>query len=178
MTICMVGFYEIYTGMTIASSILYALGIWILLFVVVYRLNIMLREHLGSLTKEHKVGSLIITAVLLIITIVQFSLQSYYNTAQLSRWDRTIDIRAILKLVQKVLVAKNVLYLVAVLISGAASLMSIIAMRSNQLPGGVCSLHIHYTYGRTNGASGSYRLGNSPLYLYVHLDTTSTHRIC
>jgi hypothetical protein len=72
----MVGFYEIYTGMTIASSILYALGIWILLFVVVYRLNIMLREHLGSLTKEHKVGSLIITAVLLIITIVQFSLHS------------------------------------------------------------------------------------------------------
>ncbi|KAF1832469.1 hypothetical protein BDW02DRAFT_581227 [Decorospora gaudefroyi] len=120
-------------ALMIADDILYYLGNWGLLFVVFYTLNTMLRERLG-LTMVFKIMPLVILGILFAIQFGFLGLH-FYNNGELLYGSSG---EYFLEEVDKLGLANSVLFLVAVVASGALSMMSVFAMRSRGLPGGVC----------------------------------------
>jgi hypothetical protein len=130
--------YSKYYNMLIASNIFYFLGTWGLFFVVVYQLNTMLRAQLGGLNAVFKVVPLVIVVVMFAITAGYLGLSSYNIWTETDAgysgggsWLYGPQV--------KLQLAKSVLYLLGLIISGALSMMTIFAMRSRGLPGGVSS---------------------------------------
>lgn len=125
-----------YYSLLIATNIFWYLGYWLLLFVVVYVLNTMLREHLGGMTRIYKVIYLVILVFMFALTCGQMGLSSY------NLWTQTedgydADAEVLIYPAERLRIAYTVFYLLSVLASGAFSLIAIFAMRSRRLPGGV-----------------------------------------
>ncbi|OAL52110.1 hypothetical protein IQ07DRAFT_403499 [Pyrenochaeta sp. DS3sAY3a] len=124
-----------YFGIYIATNIFYYLAYWLLLFVVVYTLNTMLREHLGGMTSVYKVIYIAILGFMFALTVAQIGISSY------NLWTQTnggydANAEPIIQPAEGLRIAYIVFYLVSVLVSGALSLQAIFAMRSRRLPGG------------------------------------------
>jgi hypothetical protein len=168
--------YSSYSNLIIASNIFYGLGDWGLFFVVTYQLNTMLRAQYGGSNKVFKVVPLVIVAVMFAFTVGYLGLSNY------NIWTRT-DAgysagRSWIYGTREMQLARSVLYLSGLVASGALSMMTIFAMRSRSLPGGVCSPYIPSTGSLTNHVSGSHRLGCRPLYLHGNLDASFRRLRC
>lgn len=115
------------------------LSYWLLLFVVVYTLNAMLREHLGQFTAVFKIACLAIVGIMGALTCGLIGVVSYNrwtNTeAGLDR-DATFFVDAEVNL----RIAYWVLYLLSVLAAGALALLTIFQLRSRRDRGGVGSV--------------------------------------
>lgn len=129
-----------YFGIYIATNIFYYLAYWLLLCVVVYILNTMLREHLGGMTRVYKVIYIAILGFMFALTVAQIGLSSYNLWTQTNAgYDANAE--PVIYPAEGLRIAYIVLYLVSVLVSGALSLQAIFAMRSRRLPGGVSPLY-------------------------------------
>ncbi|KAI8938269.1 hypothetical protein NX059_005928 [Plenodomus lindquistii] len=121
-------------SLAIASSIFYLLAYWTLLFVVVYTLNTLLREHLESPSKAIKMLLLAIVGVMFAITAAHIGVTSY------NLWAATDDgyssnANFIIHPAEQLRVAWNVMYFLSVITAGVLSLLTIFAMRSRRQSG-------------------------------------------
>jgi hypothetical protein len=141
---CQTTGYSTYYSISIASSIFYGLGAWGLFFVVVYQLNTMLRENLGGRTGVFRIAPLVIVGVMFAMTVGYLGLSSY------NLWTETnagYNNGSWLYLPQeKLQLARQVLYLLGLMASGALSMMTIFSMRSRSLSGGVRSLYRYFIF--------------------------------
>lgn len=127
-------------GIGIVIDISWSLGSWLLFFIVVYVLNTLLRQELGGAIAIYKVICLAITGVMLALACADAGISSY-NDWTMSSAGYEANAEAIEYPWLHLLLAEYVLLLVGVLVSGALSLMTIFALRSRRLPGGVSALH-------------------------------------
>jgi hypothetical protein len=169
--------YSSYYNIIIASNIFYGLGTWGLFFVVTYQLNKMLREQHGGSNMVFKVVPLVIVAVMFAITAGHLGLSSYnvwsetdagYNAG--GSWIYGVQ--------EKLQLAKSILQLSGLIASGALCMMTIFAMRSRSLPGGVCSPYIPPKRSLAKHVSGSHRLGGRSLHLHGDLDASIRRLRC
>jgi hypothetical protein len=125
-----------YYSLSIATSIFYYLAYYALLFVVAYTLNIMLRNHLGGSIMPFRIILLAMLAVMFALSCAMMGINSYNNWTQTSAgYDAHAEL--LMEPAERLRVAYSVLFLLSVLISGGLSLVTIFAMRSRRLAGGV-----------------------------------------
>jgi hypothetical protein len=122
---------------SIAINVFLNISQWLLLFVVVYTLNIMLRQQLGHVPMILKMALLFVVGLMGVLTCVKIGLTNYLNSMQLKGYSRygygSISYLA----VQHFNTAYISLYLVSVFAAGALALMSIMSLRSRRGPAGV-----------------------------------------
>ncbi|KAF1848429.1 uncharacterized protein K460DRAFT_275791 [Cucurbitaria berberidis CBS 394.84] len=124
-----------YYSLLIATNVFWYLAYWLLLFVVVYVLNTMLRERLSGVTAVYKVIYIAILGVMFAITCGQIGLTCYNLWTQTEAgYDANADL--IVHPAEQLRVAYSVLYLISVIASGALSLMTIATLRSRRHPVG------------------------------------------
>jgi hypothetical protein len=159
-----------YYNMQIASNIFYQLGTWGLFSVVIYVLNSLLRTHRDGSKMLFKGIPLAIVAAMFVITAGYVGLASYNTWTQIDggyyAWGPGLYGHQ-----AKLQLARSILYLLGLIASGVLSMMSIFAMRSRGLPGGVSSSSSpSILYISANDFSGSHRLGDRPLHLHDDMD--------
>ncbi|CAO2654286.1 Nn.00g110190.m01.CDS01 [Neocucurbitaria sp. VM-36] len=120
-----------YYSLLIASNVFWYVGYWLLLFVIVYVLNTMLRERLGGVTVVFKVIYLAILGLMFALTCGQIGLSCYNLWTQT---DAGYDAGAQLLTysAERVRIAYSVLYFLSVLASGALSLVTVFSLRSRR----------------------------------------------
>jgi hypothetical protein len=124
---------------SIAINVFINIGYWLLLVVVVYTLNIMLRQQLGQVPALLKIALLSIVGLMGVLTGVKIGLTSYVTWTQLNGYSSfgyrygSFSYTA----VQQFTTAYMSLYLVSVFAAGALALMSIMSLRSRRGPAGV-----------------------------------------
>jgi len=132
-------FYSVYSW-NIATTVFYNLSYILLLFVVVYTLNMMLRQQLGHVSKILKIALLVIVVFMGAITCVRIGLRSYYNWTFMqglnSSWSSRAARVQFMLAVQRFSMAWDALYLLSVLAAGALALMTIVQLRSRRSPAG------------------------------------------
>jgi hypothetical protein len=131
--------YDDYYKVNIALSVLNGIGFWLLLVVIVWTLNSMLREHLGHRLKASKAVCLAIVVLMGLFSFVVTVLRCYLQW--LATTDGLYSGRPVfITEYQYISLVFWVLYLASVLISGVFALLAVRAMRSKQVFGGVSSL--------------------------------------
>lgn len=128
-------FYSPYYDMAIAFGIFFKIANYCLLVVVVWSVNMFLRERLGSGRSLFKTICLIDLGIMGGLTAGYLGLDAY-NTSANSSIYRSFNDSLIDEQLQ-LAVAYWVLYLVSVLGAGAMSIVSILSMRSKGFPIGV-----------------------------------------
>ena len=165
--------YDHSYNMDIASTLFYYLAVWLLLFVVVFTLNMLLREHLGVPTAAFKVILFILVGVLAAVTIVKVVVECYtlwtYTSAG---YHLTTPQRA----TEAVRVVYTTIVLCCILISGGLSAKTVLSMRARRHVGGVRSTSPTLLY-LTNSQAGSFRLGSCS-YNFVDAMVHSCDRRC
>lgn len=165
-------FYSVYSW-NIATTVFYNLSYTLLLFVVVYTLNMMLRQQLGHVSKILKIALLVIVVFMGAITCVRIGLRSYYNWTFMqglnSSWSSRAARVQFMLAVQRFSMAWDALYLLSVLAAGALALMTIVQLRSRRSPAGVSCTEIFFRESTNNGI-GPHRLGNRFVPCHVILD--------
>jgi len=130
-------FFSIYNWQ-IAITVFLNLSYWLLLFVVVFTLNTMLREQLGHTTAIYKYLLLAVMGVMGALTCAHIGLTSYIYWSQTEAGQSTRLYRRVPYLAsQQLRVAYYSLYLVSVLASGGLALLTIMSLRSRRSPAGV-----------------------------------------
>ncbi|KAF2027895.1 hypothetical protein EK21DRAFT_70981 [Setomelanomma holmii] len=120
-----IGYYD-YFNWAIAITVFAFLGYWLLLFVVVYTLNSMLRAQTGHRPVVFKIVTLAIVVLMGILTCTLIGMQSYNNWTQTEAgYDTNAD--AIIWETARFRVAYYALYMLSVLASGALALITIIS---------------------------------------------------
>ncbi|KAJ4375161.1 hypothetical protein N0V83_002245 [Neocucurbitaria cava] len=122
---------DTYFSIYIATNVFWYLAFWLLLFIVVYVLNTMLRQHLGGATRVFNIVYLAIVGVMFALTAVQIGISSYNLWTQTDAgYDSNSEM--IVRPAEELRIAYNVLYLLSVLASGALALMTVFALRSRR----------------------------------------------
>ncbi|KAL6156698.1 hypothetical protein ACJQWK_06245 [Exserohilum turcicum] len=134
MTQCGIYNNHAYEAIYTTANILYNLGIWALLFVVLYTLNSMLRRQLGSPGRIVTGIPLAVCGIVLALTIVYLGLVSYTWLNRAYNYDISSD--SLVHPTQRLVLALRAIYLFSVMLSFALSAMNISALRRARLPGG------------------------------------------
>ena len=137
---CQTGGPDTYAGINIAINIFFNIGYWLLLFVVIYVLNIMLRRQLGGPIAIFKVICLVIVGVMLAL-ICGYIGVTCYNAWTVSEAGLFGDLEPLYQEAAQLGTATNVLALVSILAGGGLALMTLFSLRSRQHPASVSSLH-------------------------------------
>jgi len=117
-------------SIAIVFNMYYYLAYWALLVVVVYTLNIMLREHLDTASAITKRTLLTIINAMFAVTAAQIAMTSY--NLWVARHHGTPSVIGLPA--EHLRTAWTVLYLASVLAAGTIAIRSIFAMRSSQQP--------------------------------------------
>ncbi|KAF2853985.1 hypothetical protein T440DRAFT_476597 [Plenodomus tracheiphilus IPT5] len=123
-----------YYALAIAMTVFYYLAYWILLFIVVYTLNTMLREHLGSSSSTLKIVLLAIVGVMFAVTAAHIGITSY-NLWTATDAGYSSNANFIIHPAERLRTAWNVLYFLSVIAAGFFALMTLFAMRSRSQSG-------------------------------------------
>lgn len=130
--------YFSYYSWAIAINIFYWIACFLLMFVVVYTLNTMLRAQLGHASAIYKYGLLAIMVILGLLTCGQIGFSSYINWTQTQSsngfgFSRDLPYEA----AQQYRAAINAFYLVSILAAAALAFMTLMSLRSRRSPAGV-----------------------------------------
>jgi hypothetical protein len=138
--------YQSYYDFHIAILIFSFIGNYLLLVVVVYNLNSMLRRQVDHSNAIFKIVPLAIVGVMGILMCVLAGLGAYLNWSNKERLFygyRAEDDLKIAEAYPKLQAAYYSLYLVSVLASGGLALMTILSLRRASKPGGVSLACLH-----------------------------------
>ena len=170
---------ETYTGLNITSSILYYLSIWGLLFVVVYKLNNMIRKQLGAVGMIYKTVPLALLGIMAALFIAELALASYVSVGMNNDYYYYDNLASIAIVTYRLRLAIMVVYLVMVLISAVLAGMTISALRTRRLPGGVSTKSFLFPFNSlTDVVLGPHRLGSCPILFYGCLVCLYGGRLC
>lgn len=139
---CRVGSIYDYYNWAIAFTVFFRLSTYLLLVVVLWVVNSALRDHLGNHPGFFKIIYGIVLGIVGVIMAVYVGIQCY-NTWLNTDAGSDSDGEYLGDEQEQVTVAYWVLYLVAVVLSGALSLMAVVSLRSRQA-GGVRQSSINY----------------------------------
>jgi hypothetical protein len=125
----------------IAIVIFLYIDYWLLLVVIVYSLNTMLRQQLDHPTAISKIVPAAIVGLMGPLTGAVAGLRAYILWAQTNRinWFSRWDLYSLVEAQQKLQAAYYSLYLVSLLASGGLALMTIMSLRSTRKAAGVSS---------------------------------------
>jgi len=128
--------YDSYYNLVIAYAIFFRVSNYILLVVVVWSVNILLRKRLNSGRTFYKGICLAIISVMGALTCGYIGLSSY-NTWTLTAAGSEFFRRSKSAEAIKLAVAYWILYLLSIVASGALSIVTLLSMRSKRVPIGV-----------------------------------------
>lgn len=132
---CEVSLSTDYENISIASTVLYHLSCIGLLFIVLYKLNSMLRSRLGSVVTPVRVILLTIFAIMTVVYIVYIALSSWLSSSGMYYYRDGAD--SLVDTSRKLSLAVRCLYLICVLVSTGLAITTISSLRRAHIPGGV-----------------------------------------
>lgn len=136
---------DMYYNWSIASYVFYGLETMLLLYVVIWTLNTMLRKQLGhnpSALKTALIADLVVLGCLLIASVVMYcyvtwlSMDSYMNRRSV----RDFDYRAI----YIVDLTFWCLYLVSIIAAGALAVLAVSSLHAKRVAGGVSAVPANF----------------------------------
>lgn len=161
-----------YYNFAIAYNIFEKLANFLLLVVVLYGVNSLLRSHSGNNPSSMKIIYGAVLGVMGILTCVVIGMQSYnYWTFTEAGWDADTYLYSS----TKVAMAYYVLYLLSAIGAGVLALMAVMSMRSRSMPTKVSTTHLCYAR-ITDPFTGPHHVGRRPHALNVLLGSLHRHR--
>ncbi|USP75269.1 uncharacterized protein yc1106_02543 [Curvularia clavata] len=142
---CEVSLPTDYDNVSIASTVLYHLSCLGLLFVVLYKLNSMLRSRLGSVVTTVRVILLAIFGIMAAVYIAYIALSGYLWSNDLYYYRNEAD--GLVDSTQKLSMAVRSLYLICVLVSTVLAITTVSSLRRAHISGGdllgwIITLHL------------------------------------
>jgi hypothetical protein len=135
---CRTADLDTYYSLYIAMNIFYYLAVWILLVLVVFVLNSMLREQLGGGLGIFRIIYAAICGLMFCMTCGAIGLSAYNLWTQTSDGEFS-DARTLIHEQMQFRMAYCVLYLISIIASGVLSLITLLSIRSRRLSGKVRS---------------------------------------
>jgi hypothetical protein len=130
--------------MTRVSKISYHMSGWGLLFIVFYRINILLRKQLGSAIMLFRTIPLVILGITGALYVAYIVMEGYIQSTQAyGYWDRAYTM---MSSTQKLAFVARVFYVFSVVASAALAAMTISGLRKAHLPAGVSITLFTYTH--------------------------------